>query len=123
MKILLKNRAVTDMEDNLKRTPLYYACLNRNLRSIQLLLDYGADVNQKIGKKQKPLEFALKEGYLDVAALLLRYGAHVGKSAIEISESSIGPFLCLVGHLEQRGNIMIKVNTGIKSHIFILITL
>ena len=108
-KTLLNNRAVTEMEDWHKRTPLHYACLNRNLHSIQVLLDHGANVNHKNGKGQKPLEVALKEGYLDVAALLLRYGAHVGKPAVNIAESSLGAFLCLVGHLEQRGNIMIKV--------------
>ena len=109
MKVLIKNRARTDTEDRHKRTPLFHAYTSRDLRLIQLLLDQGANVNHKNGKGQKILEIALKEGYLDIAALLLRYGAHVGKSVINIAESSLGAFLCVVGHLEQRGNIMIKV--------------
>ena len=109
MKVLIKNRARTDTEDRHRRTPLFHAYSNRDLRLIQLLLDEGANVNHRNGKGQKLLEIALKEGYLDIAALLLRYGAHVGKSVVGMAENSLGAFLCVVGHLEQRGNMMIKV--------------
>ena len=112
VKTLLMNRAMTDIADRHAKSPLNYACLSQNLRTVQLLLDHGANINHKNGKGQKPLEIVLKEGYLDVAALLLRYGAQVGRSAINLAENNIGSVLCLVSHLEQRGNIMIKVRVN-----------
>lgn len=109
MKVLLRNRALVDISDKHSKTPLHYACQSQNLKLLQLLLDNGANINRKNGKGLKPLEIAFKEGKLDIAALLLRNGAHVGRSAVNIAEGNLGSLLCLVSHLEQRGNIMIKV--------------
>ena len=110
VKCLLKNRASTEIKENRKKTPLHYACENGELKIVQMLLEHGANINHKDENGAKPVERALSEGKLKVAAFLLKYGAHVGRNARNIAERNLESFLCLITHLEQRGNIMIKVS-------------
>eukprot|EP00795_Rhopilema_esculentum_P014861 gene14861-5985_t len=116
VKVLLKNRAFTDTEDNENRTALHYACANGSLRIIQLLLDSGANIGHKDLRGLKPFEYALSEKQLDAVVLLLKYGAHIGRTARNIAMRDIDLFLCLINHLEQRGNIMIRAGKYVEAN-------
>ena len=59
-------------------TPLHLAVKMNELRLVQLLVDYGANVDVVDGKSgHSPLYLAAQLDHIDVAALLLKYGANV----------------------------------------------
>ncbi|KAK6519990.1 hypothetical protein TWF506_000283 [Arthrobotrys conoides] len=79
-----------DVEDNYMQTPLHLAAAKRDTKSIQTLLDFGAQVNRQDGKGQTPLHGAAAKGSpMAVEALLgsrveesddekiLKYGAEI----------------------------------------------
>jgi ankyrin repeat protein len=56
-------------------TPLYYAAINKNKRSIKLLLDLGSDVNFTNYDHLTPLHYAVKYDKLEAVSILLEYHA------------------------------------------------
>lgn len=57
--------------------PLYYAVLNRLPRSVQMLLDQGADVNEKGQMLSSPLTCAVQHEYKEIVRILITSGADV----------------------------------------------
>jgi len=58
-------------------SPLYMAVYMRNIESAQLLIEYGASVNQKDRHDQTPLSRAVFNGDVQIISVLLRAGAKV----------------------------------------------
>lgn len=57
--------------DDLRRTPLYYACAQGGLPLVELLLQHGADVNAADFADNTPLHAAAYAGKADIVAVLL----------------------------------------------------
>ena len=71
LKQLLDNK---DLQDN---TLLHMAALNNNIKTAELCLDHGADVNTRKSKETTPLHMAASKGNLEMAELLISRGAGV----------------------------------------------
>lgn len=77
MKILISIGANVDARDN-ERTPLMYAVEKGNLKSVEALLDVGANSNAEYTDTGTTvLMAAVGEGYNDVAQALIEKGANV----------------------------------------------
>lgn len=68
------NKRGDDGRDNFKKkyTPLYYAINNGNKEIVNLLLDYGADL-----EKDSPLFMASASGNIEITKLLLERGSYI----------------------------------------------
>lgn len=72
--ILLKNGASVCNDEN----PLYFACLNGRLQVVKVLLEHGADIQERNNQDgSTPLHIACNEGHLDIVESLLEHGADV----------------------------------------------
>jgi len=71
LKQLLDNK---DLQDN---TVLHMAALNNDVKTAELCLGYGADVNTRKSKETTPLHMAATKGNLEMAELLISRGAGV----------------------------------------------
>jgi len=67
----------SNIPDGLGRTSLYDASTEGDVEVVQLLLDQGADVNQRNALHETALDVASTKGKLEVAKLLIKYGADV----------------------------------------------
>lgn len=82
---LLEAGANINKSDKLGETPLYYTAARDQKELAQILLDYGADINQA-GNKTKiqhgwtPLHMAAKNGWKGMVQFLLAHGADVTKT-------------------------------------------
>jgi hypothetical protein len=64
-----------------ERTPLQYAANAGHLEIVQLLLEFGADINKgRIDTGATPLYGASIRGHLEVVKLLIENGADINKS-------------------------------------------
>jgi Ankyrin repeats (many copies) len=72
---LLDQGAVLEARDELGRTPLMLAVMQRKPEVVRLLLDRGADPNAADNAGRTPLQLAKKENLREVTALLERAGA------------------------------------------------
>ncbi len=76
VKKILENTSDIDLADKLGRTPLHYVAFNGDLKSAQLLLEKGADINALDNSKQwTPLFFAVFMKHQDMTNLLIKEGA------------------------------------------------
>ena len=57
--------------------PLAYACIKNDLRMVELLLSYGADLRAADNSGATPLHLAVDRGYQQLAALLIVRGSDV----------------------------------------------
>ncbi|KAL0934979.1 multiple ankyrin repeats single kh domain-containing protein [Colletotrichum truncatum] len=64
------------------QTPIYLASTFGHLRTVNLLLSHGAQVNAQGGSKGSPLHAACFWGHLEVAQSLLRHGAQVSCGSV-----------------------------------------
>ena len=71
LKQLLDNK---DLQDN---TVLHMAALNNDVKTAELCLDHGADVNTRKSKETTPLHMAATKGNLEMVELLISRGADV----------------------------------------------
>lgn len=80
-KLLLEKGAnVEGAKGFYKRTPLFWACVEEKLDVIQLLLQYGADVDARDKSGETPLSWILctsGEFRFEMAQLLVQYGANI----------------------------------------------
>ena len=71
-KIIERHRdTVRDTKGLEKRTALHHAAENGNPQVCEILLNYGADVNQKDARQQTPLWLAASKGNIDICYLLI----------------------------------------------------
>jgi ankyrin repeat protein len=69
------------MADHAGRSPLHYAVFNNypgQIRMIQQLLMYGANINCLDENRRTPLHFAAMEGRSNIIPLLVQNGAGAG---------------------------------------------
>jgi ankyrin repeat protein len=90
IKLLLKNKK-TKIDVNKKGidgSPLFIAVLNENMETIQLLLEYGADVNIANYKGHTPLLIAVIQENAEIVENLLR------RDGIEVSQLLLAKAIC-----------------------------
>ncbi|MEE9442099.1 MAG: ankyrin repeat domain-containing protein [candidate division Zixibacteria bacterium] len=63
-------------------TPLHLACLNSHPDMVQLLLEYGADIEATDGVKRTPLILSVEGGDMQVVRILVENGADINAQAI-----------------------------------------
>lgn len=99
MRALLNSRefAIDAKDDG--EMPLHIAAENGFTAIVQLLLDYGADVNVQSSIKMTPLHKAARNGHLETAKFLLELGAAVNQQDSE----GMAPlhFAAIFGRLEM----------------------
>jgi hypothetical protein len=72
---LLDQGAARDARDELGRTPLMLAVMQRRVEVVRLLLDHGADPNVADNTGRTPLQQARQQDLREIAAMLERAGA------------------------------------------------
>jgi ankyrin repeat protein len=72
---LLDQGAARDARDELGRTPLMLAVMQRRVEVVRLLLDHGADPNIADNTGRTPLQQAKQQNLREIAAMLERAGA------------------------------------------------
>ncbi len=78
VKRLLKNNPDPDERDSFGGTALHAAMFQKNTAVIQILIDFGFDVNaQGLSNGYTPLHDAVWANNIDAVKLLLKYGAKV----------------------------------------------
>jgi ankyrin repeat protein len=75
-KKLLNYGADPNLTDNLYITPMHYAA-EKNRKYIELLIEYGGDVNAGVIGFSKPISFAANKGKLDLVKYLMSKGADI----------------------------------------------
>jgi ankyrin repeat protein len=72
---LLDQGAARDARDELGRTPLMLAVMQRRVEVVRLLLDHGADPNVADNTGRTPLQQAKQQDLREIAGMLERAGA------------------------------------------------
>ena len=77
-KLLIENGAEIDIKDGKwGSSPLLFAAQAGKTRFVELLLNFGADLNSKSGNGKTALHFASAEGRIDTVKLLLHHGIDI----------------------------------------------
>jgi hypothetical protein len=84
---LLEAGCGIDEKDTTNCTPLYYACLNKDVDTAWVLTDKGANVNAQGGYYGNALQAASEGGYEQVVKMLLDKGANVNAQGGEYSNA------------------------------------
>ncbi|MDH3759891.1 MAG: ankyrin repeat domain-containing protein [Gammaproteobacteria bacterium] len=82
MRYLISRKADIDIKTDKGSTPLMFAARKGKIKSVELLLQSGARVEKRAGRRSA-LRYAQKEGHQQVVSLLRQYGA---VDTIEISK-------------------------------------
>ena len=76
--VLHRNKSSVEPRSNLEKTPLHSAAYYGDLEMVQVLLEYGVDVDAQSRNRHTPLDFASRNGHRNdprVARLLIAHGA------------------------------------------------
>lgn len=68
-------RALVNVVDKQRLTPLHYAAVANNLSAIDVLIDLGGGINARSASRTTPLHEAIRSGSVGAALLLLKLGA------------------------------------------------
>lgn len=78
LELLLKNKNIQiDIRNNAGKTPLQIASARGDIECIKMLLQHGADINNKDDSGCAPLHFAILNDKEDSVKVLLHYGADI----------------------------------------------
>jgi ankyrin repeat protein len=75
--ILKGGTRVVQVVDYVNCTPIHWACLYGQTKTIDILLDHGADINATTYYKRTPISFACERGFMDTVQFLVERGANV----------------------------------------------
>lgn len=102
---------------DLNASPLHLAVMQRNLQSVQLLINANAKINNRNLLKEAPLHLAVREGEVEIAEALMSAGADIeardrtGKTPL--LTASLGSSEEVIGLLLQSGaNLYAKSRQG-----------
>ena len=70
-------KQLLDKKDSQDNTVLHMAALNNDVKTAELCLDHGVDVNTVKSKETTPLHIAAAKGNLEMVQLLISRGAGV----------------------------------------------
>jgi ankyrin repeat protein len=76
---LLDSGVDPNIENNKRKTPLYWAAYTKNDKIVKLLLDKGADPNIEDNEGKTPLYWAVFTGNIHATNILLQHGANPNK--------------------------------------------
>lgn len=88
---LIQLGANVDERDSIEATPLFWACVNNQIKTASVLVTLGADVNARNNGGRTPLMGACRFGHIDSVRTMLDAGAAVdardndGETALMIS--------------------------------------
>ena len=76
---------ITSPSPNYSHTPLSLAVTYGNKEAVKILLDAGADLNQKVGSKsysQSPLSIAINSENTEIIEILVAHGADLNRKVV-----------------------------------------
>ena len=122
---LIKNGADVNKADNEGRTPLWWACRDKNLEIVESLLKNDADVNLADKNGITPLWIACFHNNLEIVESLLKKGADVNQvnKGADVNQVNVKPTTPLLWACSHNNFEMVKslldndadVNKGVKS--------
>lgn len=93
LKCMSNHGADGNLEDNLiGRSPLHIAVTNGNVEAVELLIDYGAEVNYKDAWGWTPFNCAAARGNIEVMNCLIAHGANIETNDLQKISLSICPY-------------------------------
>lgn len=93
LQAILRYRASVDIEDMLiGRSPLHIAATNDNVEAVELLINYGAEVNYKDAWGWTPFNCAAPRGNIEVMNCLIANGANIETNDPQKILFSIHPY-------------------------------
>lgn len=111
--MLLAHKPNLDLENYDDNTPLIMAVKGRQLESIRMLVNAGADVNKETGSGSTAAHHAAAMGYLDCLRLLVQLGA---KTAYPASEAgSLLHWACHSGDVNCVGAMLYEFHVPIDT--------
>lgn len=88
---LINNGADVNKADATGMTPLNYAVQYNRTEALKILLEYGADVNEKTSI-ESPLYFAVKSGFIEAVKILLDAGATISDELFTLAQNNNSTF-------------------------------
>ncbi|KAH8696488.1 Pfs, NACHT and ankyrin domain protein [Talaromyces proteolyticus] len=76
LRLLLQSSSTPHHRDSSRTTALQYASWRGNYKSVDILLEKGADINARGGQYGNALQAASQKGHLDIVEVLLEKGAN-----------------------------------------------
>lgn len=110
--VLKNNPDAANVPDSRGFTPLVMAAYVNNLEAVQMLLEYGAEVNYQDRVGNTALMGTCFKGYLEIAELLLQHGADVNL----ISENGASALIYAV-NFNQPALVKLLLESGADSSI------
>ncbi|WP_341810978.1 MULTISPECIES: ankyrin repeat domain-containing protein [unclassified Wolbachia] len=93
LQAILRYRASVDIEDMLiGRSPLHIAATNDNVEAVELLINYGAEINYKDAWGWTPFNCAAARGNIEVMNCLIANGANIETNDPQKILFSIHPY-------------------------------
>jgi len=119
LKAMLEAKMPVNLCDHKGNTLIMLASYNGNAQTTQMLVDRGANVDQKNDRGQTPLAGVCFKGYLDIVKILVKGGANIyennGMGTTPIMFASMFGNYEIVKYLNNQ-------NGNFKSKIYLLIS-